>query len=166
MEAFVRRHFSSNIIVQKILDASYWWWTMNWNIHEYYRTCDQCQKTCNLLTQNLAKLVTTLPKEPFQKWGLDFIGHVKTYKQIVKQLIHSVATNYATKWVEAWALHTNIVVVTTKFQYKHIFMKFGCPLTIAIDQGTHFINDAIKYLTNHFILKHTSSTIYYPQGNG
>ncbi len=34
------------------------------------------------------------------------------------------------------------------------------------DQGTHFINDAIKYFTDHFILKHTSSIIYYPQGNG
>ncbi len=45
-------------------------------------------------------------------------------------------------------------------------MRFGCPLTIVTNQGTHFINDAIRYLTNHFILKHTSSTIYYPQGNG
>jgi hypothetical protein len=39
-------------------------------------------------------------------------------------------------------------------------------LTIVIDQGTHFINDAIQYLTNHFIFRHTSFTIYYPQGNG
>jgi len=45
-------------------------------------------------------------------------------------------------------------------------MRFGCPLTIVTNQGTHFINDAIRYLTNHFILKHTSFTIYYPQGNG
>jgi hypothetical protein len=35
-----------------------------------------------------------------------------------------------------------------------------------IDQGTHFINNVICYLINHFILRHTSSTIYYPQGNG
>jgi hypothetical protein len=35
-----------------------------------------------------------------------------------------------------------------------------------IDQGAHFINDAIRYLSNHFILRHTSSIIYYPQGNG
>jgi transposase InsO family protein len=43
---------------------------------------------------------------------------------------------------------------------------FGCPLTIVTDQGVHFINDAIKYLTYHFLLKHVSSTTYYPQGNG
>jgi hypothetical protein len=35
-----------------------------------------------------------------------------------------------------------------------------------IDQGTHFINDVIRYLIDHFILRHTSSTIYYPKGNG
>ncbi len=50
--------------------------------------------------------------------------------------------------------------------YEHILTSFGCPLTIVIDQGTHFINDVIKYLTNHFILQHIIYTIYYPQGNG
>jgi hypothetical protein len=31
----------------------------------------------NFLTENLAKLVTTLFLKPFQKWGLDFIKHVR-----------------------------------------------------------------------------------------
>jgi hypothetical protein len=53
-----------------------------------------------------------------------------------------------------------------KFLYDHIPTWFGCPHTIVINQGTHFINDVICYLTNHFILKHTSSIVYYPQGNG
>jgi len=63
------------------------------------------------------------------------------------------------------ALCSNIVVVTTKFIYDHIRTWFGCPLIVVIDQGTHFINDVIHYLINHFILIHTSSTIYYPYGN-
>jgi len=46
---------------------------MNQDVYEYFRTYDQCKRIGNLLTQNLAKLVTTLPKEPFQKWGLDFL---------------------------------------------------------------------------------------------
>ncbi len=64
------------------------------------------------------------------------------------------------------ALRTNIITLTTKFLYECILTKFGCPLTIVIDQGVHFINDTIKYLTDHFILKHVNSTTYYPQGNG
>ncbi len=34
------------------------------------------------------------------------------------------------------------------------------------NQGTHFINDTIRYLTDHFILRHNISIVYYPQGNG
>jgi len=41
-------------------------------------------------------------------------------------------------------------------------MIFGCQLIIVTDQGTHFINDAIRYLIDHFILKHTSFIVYYP----
>jgi hypothetical protein len=77
-----------------------------------------------------------------------------------------VTTDYATKWVEGRAFCTNIVVVNVKFLYEHIFTRFGCPLTIVTDQGTHFINDVIRYLIDNFIFKHISSTIYYPQGNG
>jgi hypothetical protein len=77
-----------------------------------------------------------------------------------------VATSYATKWVEARALHINRIVVTIKFLYDHILTLLGCPLTIVTYQGTHFISDVIHYLTDHFILKHISFIVYYPQGNG
>jgi len=72
-----------------------------------------------------------------------------------------VATDYATKWVEAWTLRTNTTIITAKFLYEHILMKFGCSLTIMTDQGTHFINDGIRYLIDHFMLRYTSSIIYY-----
>jgi hypothetical protein len=52
------------------------------------------------------------------------------------------------------------------FSYEFIVVQFGCPLHIITDQGAHFINDVIYYLTEHFLIHHTSSTIYYPQGNG
>jgi len=117
-------------------------------------------KIGNLLTQNLAKLVTTLSKKPFQKWGLDFIRLVKPTSKLLNNLYILVATNYATKWVETWTFHTNIDVVTTKFLYEYTLTRFGCPLIIMTDQGTHFINDVIIYLIDHFILRHTISTIY------
>jgi uncharacterized membrane protein AbrB (regulator of aidB expression) len=53
--------------------------------------------------------------------------------------------------VEAQAFCTNIVVMTITFVYEHIFIQFGWT-TINIDQGTHFSNDVIKYLIDHFIL--------------
>jgi hypothetical protein len=52
-----------------------------------------------------------------------------------------------------------IVISFSKFLYNHIFTQFG--YNIVTNQGAHFINDTIHYLTNHFILKHINSTIYY-----
>jgi hypothetical protein len=36
----LKGHSSSNITLRKILEASYWWPTMNQGDHEYYRTYD------------------------------------------------------------------------------------------------------------------------------
>jgi hypothetical protein len=72
-------------------------------------------KERNLLIQNLAKLVTTLLKEPFQKWGLDFIGLVKLVGKLSGNQYILVAIDYATKWVEAQTLHTN----TATWKLKH-----------------------------------------------
>jgi hypothetical protein len=68
--------------------------------------------------------------------------------------------------VEVRELKINTLIVTIVFLYECILTMFRCPLTIIVDQTVHFINDAIKYLTNHFLMKHVSSTTYYPQGNG
>jgi hypothetical protein len=65
-----------------------------------------------------------------------------------------VATDYAINWVEVRALWINTTDVIAKFLYDHIFTRFSCPLIIVIDQGTHFINNVIHYLIDHFILRH------------
>jgi len=74
-----------------------------------------------------------------------------------------VAIDYVTKWVEVKALKTNIVIIIVKFLYECVLIIFGYPLTIVTYQRVHFINDVIKYLTDHFMLKHVNSTTYYPQ---
>jgi hypothetical protein len=110
-------------------------------------------------------MVTSLPKEPFMKRGFDFMGPIKPSWRYTRNKYILVTTYYATKWVEARALKINITLVTTKQNYECILTKFQCPLIIVTDQGVHFINDAIKYLINHFLMKHVSSTTYYLQGN-
>jgi hypothetical protein len=135
-------------------------------MYDYYRSWDACQRMVGLVTQSLAKLVISLLEEPFMRWGLDFVGPIKPTGRYTWNKYIFVATYYATKWVEARTLKTDITLVTTNFLYECILTKFRCPLTIIIDQGVHFINNAIKYSTNHFLLKHVSFITYYPHGNG
>jgi hypothetical protein len=62
-----------------------------------------------------------------------------------------------------WKLEHSTLTLLQKLPsfYTNIFLQY-----LDVHQGTHFINDAIKYLIDHFISIHTSSTVYYPQGNG
>jgi hypothetical protein len=53
-------------------------------------------------------------------------------------------------------LRKNPTIVITKLFYEYILTKFDCPLTFLTYLGVHFLNDVIKYLTNHFMLKHGS----------
>ncbi len=115
-----RGHFSSDISVRNFFDAGYWRPTMNKDVHEFCWTCDLCQRTCNLLTKNMVKPIPTLPEEPFQKWGLDFIEPITLVSCYFGNRYILVAIDYATKWVEIRALHTNTTIVTAKFLYDHI----------------------------------------------
>ncbi len=119
--------------------------TLYINVHDYYRSCDACQSTRGLASQSLGKLVTSFPKEPIMKWGLDFVGPIKQACRYIGNKYILITIDYATKWVEGKTLRINIITVIIKFMYECILIKFGCPLTIVIDQGVHFINDAIKF---------------------
>jgi hypothetical protein len=102
---------------------------------------DNCHKIRGLKTKSVANLVTIVPKEPFMKWGLNLIGLIKPTRRLTINKYILVAIDYATKWVEAKALITNTIIVTTIFMCEYILTRFGCP-----NQGIHFINDTLKHL--------------------
>ncbi len=94
------------------------------------------------------------------------MGPIKLAWRYIGKTYMFVATDYVIKWVEVRGLRTNIETIIAKFLYECIFTRFRCPLTIVTNQGIHFIDDAIKYLTNHFMMKHVSFITYYPKKNG
>jgi hypothetical protein len=146
-EGVARKHLVVDITAKKILDARFWWLTLFKDTHEFWKSYDNYYKIRGLKTKILAKSVTILPNEPFMKWNIKFINPIKLAGKLRGDKYILVATDYAIKWVDAKALRTNIVIITTGFLYEYILTIFRCPFTIVTDQGIHFINDIIKYMT-------------------
>ncbi len=79
------------------MDVGCWWPTMYKKVHDYYRSCDACQRIGGLAIKSLAKLVTSFRKEPFMKWGLDFVGPTKLTGRYIGNKYIFVTTYYVTK---------------------------------------------------------------------
>ena len=111
-------------------------------------------------------LISVNPSLTFKIWAIDFIEPFPIpAKQSGARYIITVV-EYVTKWAIAKPVDTCSSEVVDKFIYENIITRFGCPLTLISDQGTHFINKTIKHLIDQFHIDHRRSTTYHPQSNG
>nr|XP_009796449.1 PREDICTED: uncharacterized protein LOC104243024 [Nicotiana sylvestris] len=99
----------------------------------------------------------------FDVWGIDFIGPFPLSRG--NKYIF-VAIDYVSKWVEAITLPTNVAKVVAAFVKKNIFLRFGTPLTLINDEGTHFCNWLLNNLLDKYGVCHRVSTTYHPQTSG
>jgi transposase InsO family protein len=75
-------------------------------------------------------------------------------------------TEYLTRWAEVATIKDYSAETTSHFLFEQVITRFGCPRILMSDQGTHFINDTIRSMTEEFELYHQKSTPYHPQENG
>ncbi|XP_028223464.1 uncharacterized protein LOC114404948 [Glycine soja] len=68
--------------------------------------------------------------------------------------------------VEAIATPKDDARVVIKFMKKNIFSRFGVPRVLISDGGTHFCNNQLKKVLEHYNVQHKVATPYHPQTNG
>jgi hypothetical protein len=126
------------------------------------KRCDACQCYARNDLHLDLPLNPFLPLVPFEKWGIDYIGPIHPTSSRGMQYI-IMATEYLTKWAEAKAIKFADAKQTVIFLYENIISRFGCLKILIIDQGFHFLNDAIVDLTKLFNINHQKTTPYHPK---
>ena len=77
-----------------------------------------------------------------------------------------LAVDYVSKWVEAASCPKNDASKVLGFLQRNILSRFGTPVTIISDRGSHFSNKVFEKLMGRYGIKHIMSLAYHPQTNG
>jgi transposase InsO family protein len=75
-------------------------------------------------------------------------------------------TNYLKRWVKATPVKDCSAETITHFLFEHVFTRFGCPRVLMRNQGTHFINNTIRAMSEEFEVHHQKNRPYHLQENG
>ena len=107
-----------------------------------------------------------LATQPFEKWGIGFVGSISPAAINSQARYIIVVTDYFSKWVEARATRKADAKSSAKFLYEQVISRYGCPLELINDRCVHFLNEVIAQLTTEFMIIHRKSSAYYPHANG
>ena len=99
----------------------------------------------------------------FDVWGMDFMG---PFPASFGNIYILLAVDYVSKCVEAVACPKNDANTIVGFLRRNILSRFGTPITIISDGGSHFSNKVFDKLMGRYSIKHIMSLAYHPQKNG
>ncbi|XP_059075436.1 uncharacterized protein LOC131875353 [Cryptomeria japonica] len=158
-------HFSSSVMTYKMLRNCYYWPGIIKDADEWVKKCDTCQQFKGKVQLPALLLKPVIIEEPFQQWGLDFIGPIHPHSSANHTYI-LLDMDYFSKWVEVALVKQTTSEVVCDFIKKNLLVRYGVPHNIVTDNATNFSSHEISAFCYKYgiILSHASD--YYPQGNG
>lgn len=140
-----------------------WWPTLRGDIKKIVRECQPCQLVKNG-SRSVAPLHPLTPAQPFERWGIDFIGRLPLTKRGNRWII--TAIDHATGWPVAKALPEATAEAVATFLYEDVFLQFGCPSEVVSDRGANFMSEVLQRYLEKLNVKHKATSAYHPRSNG
>ncbi len=153
-------HFGRDITIGRVRQ-SFWWPTIWKDVVAYIKTCDICQRYGPKTKHN--ELQPFRPVFPFEFVFLDFVVNLPVTARKNRHIL--TLTEGLTKWVEAKAVKEANAKVSAKFLMEDIICRYGTPITVITDNGTHFKGE-FHELCEKLGIQHRYATPYHPQTTG
>ena len=144
------------------IQADFWWPNMGKEILEYVKTCDVCQVVGN--PNQPPKTVPLKPivvlEDPFSELLIDIVGPLPKSSTGFSYILTILDTT--TRYPEAIPLRSATAKAVTKALLQY-FSKFGLPLRLRSDQGSHFTATVMKQVLKELGIEQIFGAAYRAQ---
>ncbi|CAF1451151.1 unnamed protein product [Adineta ricciae] len=106
----------------------------------------------------------TPPEGLFQLVGMDYCGQLKSTPRGNQYAL--CITDYLTRWIVAVSVPDCSAQTTVEALFNEYICRYGVPIVILSDHGTHFHNQLMDAMSELVGYSHIYSTTYHPQSNG
>lgn len=142
----------------------YYWPKMYSDIHEYIKTCDQCQKATRDYNPKKAPLNPLPTGEFFSRLHMDILGPLTTTKEGFKYIL--LVVDSCTGWVEGFPLASQDAETIANTLFSQIISRYGAPHSITSDRGANFLSAIVQALCELFSITRHKTSAYHPASNG
>jgi len=146
------------------LQTFYYWPGMKKDIHDWYSQCDSCQRSKPPPSRCHAPMTKVIASAPMDLVAIDILSGLPATEHGYKYLL--VATDYFTKWLEAYPLPDQEAATCVRALYNGFFSRFGLPRQLHADQGRNFESKLVQELCNLTGVHKTRTTPFHPRSDG
>ena len=148
----------------RLLTKMVYWPNMFKDVKLYVSRCAVC---CTHLPKSMiqrAPLQPTLAKYPWSEIMLDFVGPVTKSSRGHKYIL--VIVDLFSKYVEALPAKNVEAETVARLLTYHVFSRWGLPMRMRSDRGTHFTAGIIKELCKMLHIQHKLHVAWHPESAG
>jgi len=146
------------------LQQLYYWPGMRKDVTAWCHLCDTCTKAKGPPSRAHAPMQKVLTGAPLDIVAIDILSGLPTSTEGLKYIL--VATDYFTKWSEAYALPDQEAATCMNALYNNLFARFGLPRQLHSDQGPNFESRLVTELCKITGVHRTRTTPFHPRSDG
>ena len=151
-------------VTADLIQKTWFWDTLVKDCQVICNRCVTCLKVKPLNRRSKIPMGhSERPIGPFTHLQIDFIGPLPPSGGYTYVL---VIVDKFSRWVEAWPVKSATAKATAKILMRDIFPRWGIPLSIDSDQGTHFTGSIMKEAMRQLGVKQKFHIAYHPQSSG
>ena len=147
-----------------MVKSRFYWPGYEFDIAEWVRTCQECQKRNPPAVKPRAPLGTLQATYPFERLTWDIMGPLPATDRGNRYIL--VVSDVFTKWVEAFPLQNTLSSTLATVLVDEVICRFGVPSYLHSDQAPNFCSEVIQSVCKLLGIQKTRTSAYHPQGNG